>query len=164
MHSGSGRTAPGGSLIGPNGTFGFVSDSEREVPVTYSKSDMKKGIMTLWNRLNFYIAIKELIIEWQDYQTEVCGYIYCRGCEDQIAKSEWLDHLNRIRDTNENDAKKLLCFVKSPGLKTTVMKIQNDDLEFFPVRITRCELEREISNELVKPPVLVGLKRYSEIL
>ena len=41
---------------------------------------------------------------------------------------------------NENEVKNLLTFVKSPGLKTTIIKIKKEDLEFFPIDISQCQI------------------------
>ena len=53
------------------------------------------------------------------------------------------------KNENPNDAKQLLRFVKSPGLKTTNINIQKEDLEFFPIELNQCETEKEISEEMV---------------
>ena len=43
------------------------------------------------------MPVKELTIEWQDYQTEVSGYITCKACADLIDGSPWYKHV--IEDT-----------------------------------------------------------------
>lgn len=37
--------------------------------------------------MKFHIAVKELIIEWNDYQAEVSGYIHCESCVDIVDQS-----------------------------------------------------------------------------
>ena len=32
----------------------------------------------------YFIAVNELLIEWEDYQNEVCGYVECLSCEDEV--------------------------------------------------------------------------------
>ena len=107
--------------------------------------------------MKFHIAVKELIIEWQDYQAEVSGYIHCQSCEDLVDQSHFLTHAMKpenkqnssgkialytdIQDANLKDSKQILRFVKSPGLKTTHMKIEKENLEFFPIDMAQCEID-----------------------
>ena len=104
-------------------------------------------------KLKFYIAVKELIIEWEDYQAEVAGYVYCQACEDPIDKSDWFNHENENSDENKyenpNDSKQLLRFVKSPGLKTTSIKIGNEDLVFLPIELKNCEVKSGNQEEYI---------------
>ena len=92
----------------------------------------------------FFIAVRELIIEWDDYQREVSGYIHCKGCADLVEESRWLIHSKENSDDDryklENNGKQLLRFVKSPGLKNTNMKIKKEDLEFFPIDLNQCDI------------------------
>ena len=101
----------------------------------------------------FYIAVKELIIEWQDYQAEVAGYVHCEAREDLVDQSEWFNHANENSVESEyqssNDSKQLLRFVKSPGLRTTNIKIGKEDLEFFPIQLNRCRVGSIIEEEAV---------------
>lgn len=64
-------------------------------PVSFSRADIDGGEMVYaiqtreaggdWCK--FYVAVRELIIEWNDYQTEVCGSINFPACEDMIDQS-----------------------------------------------------------------------------
>ena len=121
-------------------------------PASFSKSVFNDGDMAILLKSKFYIAVKELIIEWQDYQRETAGYIYCRSCDDQIAECSWLHHLIE----NEDDTKILLRFVKAPGLKTTILKIDKGDLEFIPISIEKCEVLNSIQQKRQRA-------KYSEI-
>ena len=104
--------------------------------------------------MKYYIAVKELIIEWQDYQAEVSGYIHCQSCEDLVDQSHFLTHAmksdapktshtpySEIHYANMQDSKQILRFVKSPGLKTTSIKIEKENLEFFPIDMHQCEID-----------------------
>lgn len=99
----------------------------------------------------FFIAVKELITEWQDYQTEVCGYIHCDACEDFIDKSLHFNHAildeTEMQGKNKKACKEILRFVKSPGLKTTVVKVNAADLKFHPIDLKPCKIEREVKNK-----------------
>ena len=99
-------------------------------------------LMETLNDWMFYIAVKELTIEWPDYQTEVTGYIYCKACTDLIDSSPWYEHITEHPwpQPPRNETKELLRFVKSPGLRTTNIKINKEDLEFFPIKLNQCEI------------------------
>ena len=92
---------------------------------------------------SFYIAVKELIIEWEDYQTEVSGYVHCKSCLDLYEESDLFHHVKAesIGDGYkiENNAKQLLRFVKSPGLRNTNIRINEEDLEFSPIDLNHCD-------------------------
>ena len=53
----------------------------------------------------YRIAVKELIIEWTDYQSEFSGCIHCEACEDPLLNSEWFlnDYETSNIVFNEND-------------------------------------------------------------
>ena len=137
-----------------------IYDSEKTIHPIHSSSfpqNPERGakIFTDWK---FYIAVKELIIEWEDYQAEIAGYVHCNAREDLIHQSDWFEKWSKKIDSensdvnkskNSNDAKQLLRFVKSPGLKTTNIKIQKEDLEFFPIELKQCETKLEILEEIV---------------
>ena len=133
-------------------TWGNPFD-DQTFPASFSKSKIETGNMSTFTQCKFYIAVKELIIEWQDYQTEVFGYIYCPSCYDQIAECKWLNHANKsdgfptIKIDNDNDAKQLIRFVKQPGLKSTVKIVDKNDLIFFPIDIEKCEAVNTVHNE-----------------
>ena len=140
----------------------YIYDSEKTIHPIHTSSfprNPERGakIFTDWK---FYIAVKELIIEWEDYQAEIAGYIHCNARGDLIHQSEWFkkwldsensdnENVGRHKYETPNDAKQLLRFVKSPGLKTTDIKIQKEDLEFFPIKLKQCETEMEILEEIV---------------
>ena len=55
-------------------------------------SSFTKTLARLFSLGKFYIAVKELIIEWEDYQAEIAGYVYCKACENlkiQMAPSSF---------------------------------------------------------------------------
>ena len=99
----------------------------------------------------FYIAVKELIIEWTDYQAEIAGYVHCEAREDLVDESEWFNRAdgNENKYQSSNDCKQLLRFVKSPGLRTTNIKIVKEDLEFFPIQLNRCRVGSTTEEEKV---------------
>ena len=117
---------------------------------SFTKTPVSKTIFSDWK---FYIAVKELIIEWEDYQSEIAGYVYCKACGDLMDLSEWFNHADENSDGHKyedpNDSKQLLRFVKSPGLKTTKIKVSKEDLEFFPVELKQCKVESVIEEEMV---------------
>ena len=126
--------------------------------VRYFEGEYKTKNDGFFSDWKFYIAVKELIIEWEDYQAEIEGYVHCKACEDLIDQSEWFNHcsensnsensdINRLE--NPNDSKQLLRFVKSPGLKTTNIKVQKEDLQFFPVNLKQCGVESVNEEEIV---------------
>ena len=116
-------------------------------------SSFTKTLVRLFSLGKFYIAVKELIIEWEDYQAEIAGYVYCKACEDLIDQSEWFNHADENFDEqkseNPNGSKQLLRFVKSPGLKTTNIKVLKEDLAFFPIELKQCEVKSVIEEEMV---------------
>ena len=115
----------------------------------------------------FYIAVKEVIIEWEDYQEEIAGYVHCEAREDLVGDSEWYNKpntpwFNKPNDNkyqNPSDSKQLLRFVKSPGLKTTNIKICKEDLEFFPIDLENCRKQSVIEEELVKATRYLEVRR-----
>ena len=91
----------------------------------------------------YLIAVKELIIEWTDYQSEFSGCVHCEACEDPLLNSGWFlnDYADSNLEFNENDEngyKRLLRFVKPPGRKMTFVNIEKDELQFFPIDLQRC--------------------------
>ena len=130
----------------------FFYGLEKTMHPIHASSFDKKLVSKAIFSWKFYIAVKELIIEWEDYQAEIAGYVHCEACEDLIDQSEWFNNADRNSEykyENLNDAKQLLRFVKSPGLKTTNIKIQKADLEFFPIDLKRCKVERITEEEMV---------------
>ena len=122
------------------------SDHVKIWPAFCSDGQIKTGEVRVHPHSKFRIAVRELIIEWEDYQAEVCGYIYCSGCEDQIDRSPWLSHAisdSDGKEQNENESKQLLRFGKSPGRKTTIVKIDTNDLKFHCVDLTQCFVVRQ---------------------
>ena len=75
----------------------------------------------------YFIAVKELVIEWEDYQNEYCGYVECLSCECEIFKkmhseTSWAGGLG----IPESRDKQLIRFVKPPGRRTTFINIENE--------------------------------------
>ena len=100
----------------------------------------------------FHIAVKELTIEWQDYQREFSGYIYCEACEDRTDESSWYKRIiedSELSDPDQDKTKELLRFVKSPGLRTTNIKINKGDLEFFPIKLNKCKVLKQYHKEVM---------------
>ena len=139
---------------------GYFYDTEKTMHPMHMSSFTKKpaGGAKIFSDWKFYIAVKELIIEWEDYQAEIAGYVHCKACEDLIDQSEWFNHYSENSDIensdtkrleNPNDSKQLLRFVKSPGLKTTNIKVQKEDLQFFPVNLKQCGVESVVEEEIV---------------
>ena len=118
------------------------------VPAVVTSNHLGIREMQVLDRSAYQIAVRELIIEWDDYQTEFSGYIYCYSCEDQIDRSTWLDHpLKRDAIAQyETESKQLLRFVKQPGLKTTIVKVETPDLKFYSLDLNKCPIEREAKN------------------
>lgn len=56
---------------------------------------------------------------------------------------------------------RLFRFVKSPGLRTTNIKIGKEDLEFFPIQLNRCRVDDLIEKESVSG---FDGKKYLEVL
>ena len=82
----------------------------------------------------FYIAVKELIIEWEDSQSEFAGYIHCDACfeaDNLDVEPVWL---TTHCETNEEYVK-LAHFVKEPGRKITFLKIEKSEMQFFPLKL-----------------------------
>ena len=44
-----------------------------------------------YNDSRYYIAVKELIILWDDYQTDTAGFIDCSSCDDPLESCAWAD-------------------------------------------------------------------------
>ena len=132
----------------------FIYDSQQAVHPMHMSGFTKKAFVHqhYFSNMKFYVAVKELIIEWEDYQAEVAGYIHCEACDDLIDKSKWFNHTNKKPDGNKcensTDSKQLLLFVKSPGLRTTNIKIGNEDLVFYPIELTKCEVKSRFQEEM----------------
>lgn len=73
------------------------------------------------------IAVKELIIEWDDYQTEVSGVVSCADCL-------LFSRTRRLVDSN------LLRFVKPPGRKTCFITVPDEEMKFIPLRADKFEM------------------------
>ena len=71
---------------------------------------------------------------------------------------------------NEKDSKQLLRFVKSPGLKTTIVKVDKEDLKFYPLDLRLCRIARsaesilEIRKELMLECDIRSLFDENEVL
>ena len=109
---------------------GYFYNTEKTMHPMHMSSFTKKpaGGAKIFSDWKFHIAVKELIIEWEDYQAEIAGYVHCKACEDLIYQSEWFNH-HRLED--HNDSKQLLRFVKSPGLKLQISGFRKMIFNFF---------------------------------
>ena len=95
------------------------------------------------NHAQHYLAVKELIIEWNDYQTEICGYIHCEAIEDAISKNARSYHTKVDEDRKRGqNMKELLRLVKSPGRKTSFIKVPNDELNFVHLDMKKFKTQR----------------------
>lgn len=122
---------------------GLLPPEQRKFwPAFCSNGQMKTGELSVNEHSKFRIAVRDIIIEWEDYQAEFCGYIYCSACDDQVERSAWLSHVRNDSDDskekNENESKQLLRFGKSPGRKTTIVKIETNDLKFHCIDLNQC--------------------------
>ena len=98
---------------------------------------------------NYFIAVKELIIEWQDYQNEVAGIIYCSASSDTM-RNTWIEpvfqppnhrpDLTKPHTKQKDNFKQLLHFVKPPGRKTTFVKIPTDEVQYTPIDLRKCPI------------------------
>ena len=95
------------------------------------------------NQAQHSLAVKELIIEWNDYQSEICGYIHCDAIDDAISKNPRSYHTRVDEDRKrEQNTKELLRFVKSPGRKTSFIKVPTDELNFFNLDMKKFKTQR----------------------
>ena len=81
---------------------------------------------------HYSIAVKELVIEWKDYQDEFCGYVECLNMNENSVRTWQKGLLNR---SNSNRGKQLLRFVKPPGRKTTFIQVEN--VTYFGLHLQR---------------------------
>ena len=95
------------------------------------------------NRAKYSLAVQELIIEWNDSQTEMCGYIHCDAIEDAISKNARSYHTKVDEDRKrEQNMKELLCFVKPPGRKTSFIQIPTNELRFASLDMKKFKTHR----------------------
>ena len=84
--------------------------------MVYSSSENQCHSNT--NQAQYSLAVKELIIEWDNYQTENCGYIHCDAIEDVISKNARSYHTKVDEDRKrEQNMKQLLRFIKSVEIR-----------------------------------------------
>lgn len=92
--------------------------------------------------------MKELIIEWQDYQTEVTGCILLPGSKDNT--DNWYDQaydppfnptptIPKLHPRQRHNFKQLLQFVKPPGQRTMIIQVATEQLLYLPIDLTKCE-------------------------
>ena len=81
------------------------------------------------------IAVKELIIEWEDYQTEACCYVQCDGINSQRDNEFDINGSLIMDESRPKTSKPLLCFVKKPGLKTTFIQIPDEKIIFHSLAL-----------------------------
>ena len=101
-------------------------------------------------RGQYYIAVKELVIEWEEYQKEYCGYVECSQCECEVLKNmnsrrRWANGIEGYINLNKD--KQLLRFAKPPGIKNTFIHIPNDEEAYYgldlPLTVRGC-LQHEL--------------------
>ena len=107
----------------------------------------------------YFIAVKELVIEWEDYQNEVCGYVECLDCEDEVLKNRnqgvnWVEKNPKHCDLEKD--KQILRFVKPAGQKITFLKIENQnyyglDLEGPGLHEIQCAIKPMFGESEVLP-------------
>ena len=124
-------------------------DSKQEVsPVCdnffkHESSNVLKG-------KNYFVAVKELIIEWEDYQNEFAGFVYCSSASDNAGYESWIHPVTNCQPPNhrtdlprphamqKENFKQLLHFVKPPGRKTTFVKIPTDEMQYSQIDLRKC--------------------------
>ena len=99
---------------------------------------------------NYFIAVKELIIEWQDYQNEVAGFVYCSASLNNMPHSTWIEPvfqppnhrrgLPKPHAMQKDNYKQLLHFVKPPGRKTICVKIPANEMQYSPIDLQKCRV------------------------
>ena len=95
------------------------------------------------NRAHYSLAVKELIIEWDNYQTENCGYIHCDAIEDVISQNARSYHTKVDEDRKrEQNMKELLRFIKSPGRKLSFIQIPTNELHFVSLDMKKFKTQR----------------------
>ena len=103
----------------------------------------------------YYIAVKELVIEWEDYQNEYCGYVECLQCEWEVLKNmnsegKWVNCIQGYIDLNKD--KQLLRFAKPPGIKNTFIHIPNEEEAYYgldlPLTVRGCLRGNGLQHEL----------------
>ena len=132
--------------------FGRKNKNDENLTFPIARAISKSNAKPPFNQPNFSMAVRELIIEWDDYQTEVCGYLYCRGIGDPTdpirfmqnqaykkAGGGWI-HTAVDEATKQNiNSKQLLCFVKPPGRKTSFIRISKDEMHFYTLNMNNLE-------------------------
>lgn len=58
-----------------------------------------------YEKSKYYIAVKELIILWEDYQIETAGFIDCSSCDNFIESSVWATEPPIYGDNRTNFAR-----------------------------------------------------------
>ena len=125
----------------------WTYDSKKPVYPMFNSTFVQNPSSTrIYTYCKFFIAVKELIIEWKDYQAEVAAYVHCNACDDVMDQSQWFNRPNK--EENQNDSRQLIRFVKSPGLKTTNIKIDKEQLDFFPIQLEKCSVVSKIFDEI----------------
>ena len=105
-----------------------------ETKFNLKHGNMNRESMNMISPTKMGIAVKELVIEWDDYQTEACGYIQCDGIQDP---TEYSLDMNGSLERDQSNRKpgqnmiQLLRFVKKPGLKTTFIQIASENMNFL---------------------------------
>ena len=59
------------------------NNSEEHISISLINLATKLSREKLISPIKCSIAVKELIIEWEDYQTEACCYVQCDGINSQ---------------------------------------------------------------------------------
>ena len=63
-----------------------------------------------YEKSKYYIAVKELIILWDDYQIETAGFIDCSSCDHFIESSVWATESPTDGDNKTNFARVSIAF------------------------------------------------------
>ena len=98
-------------------------------------------------KLKCSIAVKELIIEWEDYQTEACCYVQCDAIKDQRDYEFDINGSLIIAESLPKVMKPLLRFVKKPGLRTTFIQIPDEKITFHNLALNDLSFTPEISKK-----------------
>ena len=63
-----------------------------------------------YEKSKYYIAVKEVIILWEDYQIETAGFIDCSSCDHFIESSVWATESPIDGDNKTNFARVSIAF------------------------------------------------------
>ena len=142
--------------IFPVGNIASFDDSDKSncydpntimSPMSCTRSFFRPKNDEVLKERTYWIAIKELIIEWEDYQNENAGYIYCEAALDEFRES-WIEtsygapnvDIPEPHPRQKSNFQQLLQFVKPPGRKITYIKVTTEQLLYVPIDLHKCRM------------------------